>query len=834
MSDFGLQQSLDDLGLFNLTSQTHPGHPTPAVSSAPASEAAGPSHMSHVTSPSSKSHERHHSAAASPAQNQPSASTSRQATARPASMTAANLTAGQDGVSSNENGGVSTFSMDNDGGQTGDSSLAQILSALQSQTAATSASSSNAFNLQDIQRLLAEKEQSDRLQNLQTALLKQQLEALQRARSNPQTLQHLPAQQQKEIQGSQSSIQTLLSALQSNSAGTQRQQNPQHQGSFDNVQARHGTDSAQLLSNLLASQQGAGNSDLLQNLPKLINDNAVLAQYGLITPPSSGGLNQHTHRPMQGPAGNNQAPFMSPLNMPQGTQPGPGPLSINGMVIGNDRSGWDTSIRHPYTPMESPAVTPASVFSNMSMGTAGGDQFFSPLTSPALHPQPSYYSSIGPTKPHKPKSGSTPSASPLTLQGKPGPLPRKNRSTTAEARANRQRPSPLIKPTIGSVKRKKDGSTSQQSPVAPSGTSTPSSRRGSVSEGQSDNRSRSQSQSGGAVADMSGATNISTFTPIMSGVSKPMDASPSEGAASTPSPIDLSTAMGPPASGKPMTPGSLMGIAQQPDGSDGKRSASRLRSDSKAVHASKASTSASGSISSASATALKTKAKGKGGSVTFASESKDDEDEEDDEGGRGAGGNSDSRRTSHKAAEQKRRDSLKYCFDELRGMLPPITLDEEAPGGSSLGPDGLTEDEEAEGFDRADVMDPEYSKTANRAISKVALLRHSNEWIIRLRNRLARRDAALAIARHEIEQLRTTLMANGIMPPVQHPHAHHQVHFQQPPQHQQMAPHLQMPHQMPFMMPHANQHPGMPSMDGQHSIPGQDGNVGGGMEWHHG
>ncbi|RUS14248.1 hypothetical protein BC937DRAFT_94128 [Endogone sp. FLAS-F59071] len=31
------------------------------------------------------------------------------------------------------------------------------------------------------------------------------------------------------------------------------------------------------------------------------------------------------------------------------------------------------------------------------------------------------------------------------------------------------------------------------------------------------------------------------------------------------------------------------------------------------------------------------------------------------------------RRTSHKAAEQKRRDSLKRCFDDLRGVIPDVT-----------------------------------------------------------------------------------------------------------------------------------------------------------------
>lgn len=401
------------------------------------------------------------------------------------------------------------------------------------------------------------------------------------------------------------------------------------------------------------------------------------------------------------------------------------------------------------------------------------EQFFSPLTSPALHPQPPYYGNHmahGGSK-HKVKSTTTPSASPLALTGKPGPLPRKNRSTTAEARANRSRPSPLIKPSTGSVKRKKDNGTTSTSGAHGAAGSTSSSRRPSISEsGHSRSGSlhrEQQSQQG---------SNYSMFTPVMAGAAKPMDASPSEGAVSTPSPIDLSNPItqGNNA-GKPMTPSSLMGIpppaSGSGDGSNQPKRQSRLRASSSAQDANATSKSSSASSSSSSNDASNANGtkigRGKGAQVTFAAGANVGEEDEDEEGadGNGGAGGSDSRRTSHKAAEQKRRDSLKYCFDELRGMLPPITLDEEAPGGSYLGPDGLTEDEEAEGFDRADVMDPEYSRTANRAISKVALLRHSNEWIIRLRNRLARRDAALGAARSEVEQLRTMLLAHGIMPP---------------------------------------------------------------------
>lgn len=90
-------------------------------------------------------------------------------------------------------------------------------------------------------------------------------------------------------------------------------------------------------------------------------------------------------------------------------------------------------------------------------------------------------------------------------------------------------------------------------------------------------------------------------------------------------------------------------------------------------------------------------------------------------------------------------------------MLPAITLDDAAPGGSYLGPDGRLEDIEAEQFNPAEVCDAETARLANRAISKVALLRHSNEYLIRISNRLARRDAALAEARAEIVQLRAAL-----------------------------------------------------------------------------
>lgn len=138
----------------------------------------------------------------------------------------------------------------------------------------------------------------------------------------------------------------------------------------------------------------------------------------------------------------------------------------------------------------------------------------------------------------------------------------------------------------------------------------------------------------------------------------------------------------------------------------------------------------------------------------------------------------DQRRTSHKAAEQKRRDSLKYCFDELRTLLPAITVDDSVPGGSMLGPDGTSEDRLAEGFDPESIVNAtsgendvtgmpprgynsEQAREANRAVAKVLLLRHSNEYLIRLKRRIERRDLAVQSLSQEVVRLRA-LLANSV------------------------------------------------------------------------
>ncbi|GAA5982004.1 hypothetical protein JCM10908_004700 [Rhodotorula pacifica] len=103
----------------------------------------------------------------------------------------------------------------------------------------------------------------------------------------------------------------------------------------------------------------------------------------------------------------------------------------------------------------------------------------------------------------------------------------------------------------------------------------------------------------------------------------------------------------------------------------------------------------------------------------------------------------DNRRSSHKVAEQKRRDSLKLCFDELRRILPPILpyTDEQdrRPGDGNVG------------GQRHGEIDPD---NPNKGVSKVALLRRSNEYLGILRERIDRRDRAISSLRSQITQLR--------------------------------------------------------------------------------
>ncbi|KAK0238252.1 hypothetical protein EDD85DRAFT_574321 [Armillaria nabsnona] len=111
------------------------------------------------------------------------------------------------------------------------------------------------------------------------------------------------------------------------------------------------------------------------------------------------------------------------------------------------------------------------------------------------------------------------------------------------------------------------------------------------------------------------------------------------------------------------------------------------------------------------------------------------------------------RKTTHKAAEQMRRDSLKTAFDDLRGLLPPILLpsddkyplDEPVLAGA-LPPRGPPKTG---------------SDCPNEGASKLQLLMCGNDFVRKLRARLERRDEEIARLRQEIGKLRNVIIDNG-------------------------------------------------------------------------
>jgi hypothetical protein len=103
------------------------------------------------------------------------------------------------------------------------------------------------------------------------------------------------------------------------------------------------------------------------------------------------------------------------------------------------------------------------------------------------------------------------------------------------------------------------------------------------------------------------------------------------------------------------------------------------------------------------------------------------------------------RKTSHKAAEQKRRDSLKTTFDDLRILLPPVPLpsDENFPDEPIL-PGALP----PRGPPKSGGDGP------NKGASKLQLLRCGNEFIRQLKGRVERRDDEIEKLRREVRRLR--------------------------------------------------------------------------------
>lgn len=105
-------------------------------------------------------------------------------------------------------------------------------------------------------------------------------------------------------------------------------------------------------------------------------------------------------------------------------------------------------------------------------------------------------------------------------------------------------------------------------------------------------------------------------------------------------------------------------------------------------------------------------------------------------------------KTSHRAAEQKRRDSLKAGFDELRLLLPPIIVDPDSD--EALLPGSAP----PRGPQRNVNFPPGSEDHPNRGVSKLALLRCSNEFIARLNKRVERRDVEMQRLRDEVKWLR--------------------------------------------------------------------------------
>ena len=102
-------------------------------------------------------------------------------------------------------------------------------------------------------------------------------------------------------------------------------------------------------------------------------------------------------------------------------------------------------------------------------------------------------------------------------------------------------------------------------------------------------------------------------------------------------------------------------------------------------------------------------------------------------------------RKSHKDAEQKRRDSLKTAYDDLRLLLPPIPLpsNDNFPDEPIL-PGALP----PRGPPKAGGDGP------NKGVSKLQLLRCGNDYIRRLKDRVDRRDNEIYNLRREVLRLR--------------------------------------------------------------------------------
>ena len=148
------------------------------------------------------------------------------------------------------------------------------------------------------------------------------------------------------------------------------------------------------------------------------------------------------------------------------------------------------------------------------------------------------------------------------------------------------------------------------------------------------------------------------------------------------------------------------------------------------------------------------------------------------------------RKTSHKAAEQKRRDSLKTTFDDLRKLLPPILLpnDSSSPSLGPSTPHPSSSSSHVNNSNNSNNSNPTSSPHSpiflattpllpgslpprgppkaggegpNKGVSKLQLLICGNEFIRVLKARVERRDEEIERLRREVGRLRGLVSGAG-------------------------------------------------------------------------
>lgn len=114
------------------------------------------------------------------------------------------------------------------------------------------------------------------------------------------------------------------------------------------------------------------------------------------------------------------------------------------------------------------------------------------------------------------------------------------------------------------------------------------------------------------------------------------------------------------------------------------------------------------------------------------------------------------RRSAHKAAEQKRRDTLKQSFDALRKEIADAVLDPEES--SSNNDNNNNNNNNGNKSDAGSSEDSKEQKDkAVKQMSKVTLIQHAYEYIVRLKSENRRKDNEMAKLREQVRLLQSQL-----------------------------------------------------------------------------